>query len=137
PPYATNDTATTSSNVSVSKSPNQTSATTLAQFLSSHQVTITTNILSVTMADNEAVSLETNAVVLTITNQALLPQTNVTVATPEGLQYDYYLYTEFTPPPDFTPVSSGESLVLLVDGARHGLTATNVQTGFTTRRGFT
>lgn len=38
---------------------------------------------------------------------------------------DYYLITELTPSPDFTLQSSGESLVLLVDGARYGFSATN------------
>jgi hypothetical protein len=49
--------------------------------------------------------------------------------------HDYYLYTEFTPPPDFT-LQSGESLVLLVDGVRHGLAPTNSQTSFVARKGF-
>lgn len=136
-PPSTNDTATTSSNVSVSKAANQTSVMTVAQLLSSHQVTITTNNLSVTTADNQSVSMETNEVVLAITNQTILPTTNVTVVEAEGLQYDYFLCTELTAPPDFTPVTSGEALVLLVDGARYGLSPTNVQTGFVARRGFT
>ncbi|MBL9168612.1 MAG: hypothetical protein JNN07_12785 [Verrucomicrobiales bacterium] len=38
---------------------------------------------------------------------------------------DYYLITELTPSPDFTLQSTGESLVLLVDGMRYGFTATN------------
>jgi hypothetical protein len=65
-------------------------------------------------------TLVTNVTVSFVTNQS------ITVST-----------TELAGPPDFTPVPTGESLVLLVDGARHGLSATNVQTGFVTRRGFT
>jgi len=137
PPPSTNDTTTTSSNVSVSRAANQTSATTVAQLLSSRQVTITTNNLSVTTADNQSVSLETNEVVFTITNQTVVPKTNLTVVEADGPQYDYFVSTELAGPSDFTPVASGESLVLLVDGVRYGLSATNVQTGFATRRGFT
>lgn len=136
-PPSTNDTATISSNMSVSKAANQTSVMTVAQLLSSHQVTITTNNLSVTTADNQSVSMETNEVVLAITNQTVLPTTNVTVVEVKGPQYDYFLYTELAAPPDFTPVASGEALVLLVDGVRYGLNPTNLQTGFVARRGFT
>lgn len=136
-PPSTNDTITTSSNVSVSRVANQTSATAATQLLSSRQVTITTNNLSVTTADNQSVSMETNEVVVAITNQTVLPTTNVTIVDAGGPQYDYFLCTELAGPPDFTPVPTGESLVLLVDGVRHGLIPTSVQTGFATRRGFT
>lgn len=40
---------------------------------------------------------------------------------------DYFLVAEFTPSPDFTLQSSGESLILLIDGVRHGFTSTNSQ----------
>jgi hypothetical protein len=48
----------------------------------------------------------------------------------------HFLYTETTPTPDFA-LATGESLVLLVDGVRYGMTATNSQTLFVTRPGFT
>jgi len=49
--------------------------------------------------------------------------------------YDYYLYTELTAPPDFT-LSSGESLILLIDGERYAFASANPQTIFPARRGF-
>lgn len=41
------------------------------------------------------------------------------------LTRDYYLITELTPSPDFTLQSTGDSLVLLVDGLRYSFPATN------------
>lgn len=48
---------------------------------------------------------------------------------------EYYLITELTPSPDFTLQTSGESLVLLVDGVRYGFTATNTIAPLTARPG--
>jgi hypothetical protein len=48
---------------------------------------------------------------------------------------DYYLITELTPSPEFTLQSTGESLVLLVDGVRYGFSATNAVTPVTPRPG--
>ena len=48
---------------------------------------------------------------------------------------DYYLVMELTPSPDFTLQSSGESLVLLIDGVRYGFAATNTVTPLVGRPG--
>lgn len=48
---------------------------------------------------------------------------------------DHFLVVEFTPSPDFTLQSVGESLVLLIDGVRHGFTSTNSQHVVTSRPG--
>ena len=62
--------------------------------------------------------------------------TNVTIVPTNTLASDHFLYTEMTPPSDFT-LQSGESLVLLVDGARYGLTQSQPAAAFVGRKGFT
>jgi hypothetical protein len=49
--------------------------------------------------------------------------------------HDYFVWAEFTPPLDFT-LQPGESMVLLVDGVRHSLTATTTPSVLVARRGF-
>ncbi len=136
-PTTTNDTASVTHNVSIAHAPHQISRSTLMQLSSSRQVTHATNDLSLTSVESRLVTLETNEVVVALSNSIVVPQTNVTVVTPAGPRCEYFLYTELTPPADFVPLVSGESLVLLVDGVRYGLVATNLQTGFKPRRGFT
>ncbi len=136
PPSSTNQTVTVANNLSLSKAPNQTVSTASRQTLLSLQTTVATNHLSITTADNQVSSVETNQTVTMVTNQTVTAVTNVVVTLPSQPPRDYYLVVEFTPPPDFT-LQSGESLVLLLDGARHGLAQTNSQTAFVARRGFT
>ena len=133
---STNNTVTTGSNLSVSKANNQTVTTANHQTLLSRQVTVTTNNVSMTTADNQVISAETNQVVITLTNVSVVGTTNVVVADTNLLLRDYYLYTELTPPPDFI-LQSGESLVLSVDGVRHGFAPATSQTAFTSRKGYT
>src|SRR6185369_12424363 len=74
-------------------------------------------------------------VVSYVTNYHILSVTNVVVAPTNFLAHDYFLYTELTPPPDFT-LQSGESLVLLVDGTRYGFVQSQSGTAFVGRPGF-
>ncbi len=136
PPSSTNQAVTVANNLSLSKAPNQTVSTASQQTLFSLQTTVATNNLSITTADSQVSSVETNQTVTIVTNQTVTAVTNVVVTLPSQPPRDHYLVVEFTPPPEFT-VPSGESLVLLVDGVRHGLAQTNSQTAFVARRGFT
>jgi hypothetical protein len=136
-PPSTNDTHTASSNTSTSTAGNQTVTTAATQLQLSHQVTLTTNNLSITTADNEFVSVETNEVVITLTNQAIAPVTNAVVSLSNELECDYYLCLELAPPPDFILATGGESLVLAIDGVRHGFSPATPQAGTRSRRGYT
>jgi len=131
----TNNTVTSGSNLSLSKANNQTIATASHQTLLSQQITVTTNNVSIMTADNQAISAETNKVITTLTNVTLSVVTNVVVMETNLLLRDYYLYTELIPPPDFV-LQSGESLVLLIDGVRHGFAPVTSQTAFVARKGF-
>ena len=136
PVSSTNQTVTAANNTTFSKGNNQLVTTLNSQALLSRQVTTSTNNMSMTIAENQAVSVETNQVITTLINQTVSVVTNVTVTPTNLFLRDYYVYTELIPPPDFT-LQTGESLVLLVDGVRYGLTQTNSQTAFVPRRGFT
>ncbi|MEW6158559.1 MAG: hypothetical protein AB1813_14090 [Verrucomicrobiota bacterium] len=131
----TNQTATSTSNSTLSKSGAQTVATSSLQSQVTIQVTANTPTASVTTAETEWVTAETNLAVSFSTNVVITSATNEVVIAPSKPRHDYFLYTELTPPPDFT-LANGESLVLLVDGIRHGLTATNSQAALVARKGF-
>ena len=135
-PNSTNNTVTSTANLTVSKGPSQMALTANHQHLLNRQVTLNTTNMNLTTADNEVVSIETNMVVNTYTNTSITTVTNQEVVYTNMFLRDYYVYTEFTPPQDFTLQSSGESLILLVDGVRHGLVATNSQTSFVARKGY-
>lgn len=135
PGPSTNRTVTVASTASLSRGPNQTVSNQGQQMLLSLQTTITTNNLSITLTEQETTSVETNLMVTTVTNQTVTAATNVTVTLPPQPLSEHYLVVEFTPPPDFT-LQSGESLVLLVDGVRHGLAQTNTSATLVTRKGF-
>src|SRR5436190_14392199 len=136
PPNSTNNTVTTTANITLSKAPTQTSLTANHQQLLNRQISLNTTNMNLLTADNEVVSIETNLVVNVYTNQAISSVTNYNIVYTNIFVRDYYVYTEFTPPQDFTLQNSGESLVLLVDGVRHGLTAAGSQTAFVSRRGY-
>ena len=136
PLSSTNYTVTEGVNTTFSKGNNQLATTVNFQALLSRQITTSANNLSITTGENQAVFVETNQVITTSTNQTLLVVTNLTVTPTNLFLRDYYVYVELTPPPDFT-LQNGESLVLLVDGARYGFAQTNSQTAFVSRRGFT
>ena len=134
---ATSETISTTSNQSEAVSPNQkvTSATVQIVRMLNQQATLATNNLSITSGTNQIITTETNYVITTFTNQTVLPVTNVTVVSADQPTADYYLYTEITPPPDFT-LQTGESLLLLIDGVRLALAPATPRSSWTTRRGF-
>jgi hypothetical protein len=136
PPNSTNETVTTANNVTLSKAGNQTASTANFQTQLSRQITLSTNNLSITTADNHVLSAETNLVVTTQTNTTVTPVTNVVVLETNGLLRDYFLFTELTPPPDFT-LWTGDSLVLVVDGVRYAFAPTPSPTFVFNRKGFT
>ena len=133
---STNLTATIANNQSASTSPNQATANNQIVRTLNNQISTTSNNLTVVMMTNLVVSADTNDVVNYVTNYVVSSMTNVTIIPTNTLAYDYYLYTEMTPPSDFT-LQSGESLVLLVDGERYGLTQSPPTSGFVGRKGFT
>jgi hypothetical protein len=99
-----------------------------------NQSTVNTNSQAYTAGSTQTIMVETNMVVTTITNLVVTPHTNVVVVGSDQPAHDYYLFTEIAPS-DF-PLQPGESLVVLVDGVRHGLTASLPQSGWTGRKGF-
>lgn len=89
-----------------------------------HQLTATFGNQAVTLATNQTIRTETTLTITAVTNYAVTARTNVLVTPVTRVLHDHYLYTELTPPPDFTP-APGENLILLLDGQRYGLTPTN------------
>ena len=136
PPNSTNNTVTTTANITMSRAPSQTSLTANHQQLLNRQITLNTTTVNLITADNDVVTIETNIVVNVYTNQAVTAVTNYNVIYTNIFVRDYYVYAEFTPPQDFTLQNTGESLILLVDGVRHGLVASGSQTAFVARRGY-
>ena len=136
PALGTNLTITVANNSSGAVAPNQRVANT--QFLRTfqNQLSSTSNNLAVVLATNIVVTGETNQIVTFLTNISVVSVTNYIVTPTNGLDYDYFLYTEMVPPQDFT-LAGGESLILLVDGARYGFTTAPTSTAFVARRGYT
>lgn len=89
-----------------------------------HQLTATFGNQAVTVATNQTIRTETIITITAITNYLVTAKTNVVVTPVTRVVHDHYLYTELTPPPDFT-LAPGENLILLLDGQRYGLTPTN------------
>lgn len=135
PSSSTNVALPTANNLTLAKSSNQIASTANFQTLLSRPITVTTNNQSITTAETQAISAETNQVVNIVTNLTVTAVTNHTILRTNLLLSDSYLFTELTPPPDFV-LQNGESLVLLIDGVRHGLGATNSQAVFVSRKGF-
>jgi hypothetical protein len=136
PAITTNVTVSLAANQSATTAPNQTAANNQFVRTFNNQITTASNQLTVSLMTNLVVTAETNQVVSYATNYAVSSVTNTTI-TPTNFQaHDYFLYTELTPPPDFT-LQTGESLVLLVDGVRYGYSQTPSTTAFVGRRGFT
>ena len=136
PAVSTNVTVSLASNQSATAAPNQSGAN--SQFVRTYnnQITTASNNLTVSLMTNVVVTAETNQVVSYVTNYSLATVTNTAITPTNFLAHDYFLYTEMTPPPDFA-LQSGESLVLLVDGVRHGLTQSPSGTTFVGRKRFT
>jgi hypothetical protein len=135
PSITTNLTVSIARNQSATLSPTQNAANTQFVRTLNNQITAVSNNLSVSLMTNVVVTMETNQVLSYVTNLTISPVTNITVRPVQQMQHDYFLYTELLAPPDFT-LQTGESLVLLVDGVRHGFSATQSQTAFVSRKGF-
>lgn len=137
PVWARGATLATNSSESVATSTNQNVVSGYQQITTAQnqQDAYLTNDLSITQAIQQTSTLETNYVVTTYTNAQVAAITNVQYISTNVPAYDYYLYTEIIPPPDFVP-HTGESLVVLVNGARHSFASTNAPPGFVARKGF-
>lgn len=133
---STNLTVTLASNQSGSAGPSQATANNQLVRTLNNQITTTSNNLTVALMTNLAVSAETNEVVNYVTNTYYTSVTNTTIVPANYLASEYYLYTEMTPPADFT-LQTGESLVLLVDGVRYGFSQSPPAAAFIGRKGFT
>lgn len=136
PALGTNVTVSIANNSSGTISPSQ-RALNLQQVRSyNNQLTTTSNNLSIALMTNLIVTAETNQTITFVTNTSIVSATNLLVAPTNGLAFDYFLYSELVPPADFS-LAQGESLILLVDGVRHGFTQGQSGTAFIARRGYT
>ena len=136
PAMTTNFTVSVGNNASATVAPNQRTANNQLVRTMNNQLTTTSNNLSVSVMTNLVVTAETNQTVNYLTNTAIVAVTNMIVAPTNGVAYDYFLYSELIPPPEFT-LAPGESLILLVDGVRYGFTPGQSGTGFAARKGYT
>ena len=133
----TNVTVSLASNASGSRAPNQNTANSQVIRTLNQQLTTTSNNFSIALMTNLVFTGETNLVVSYVTNTTLVSVTNTIVTPTNGVAYDYFLYSELIPPPDFTPQQQGESLVVLADGVRYGCTTSQSGTAFVSRKGYT
>ena len=136
PQLTTNVTVSVARNSTATAGPSQRGANHQVVRTYNNQITTQSNNLSVSLMTNLVVTAETNATVSYVTNFSLASVTNITITATNLAVHDYYLVTEMVPPPDFT-IQSGESLTLLVDGARHALATTTPGAALVSRRGFT
>ena len=136
PSLSTNITISLANNQSSTATPNQTAANAQQVRTFNSQITTASNNLSISLLTNIVVTGDTNIIVAYVTNYSVAQVTNVVIFPTNYLAREYYLYTEMTPPADFT-LQSGESLILLVDGVRYGLTQTPSSGTFIGRRRFT
>ena len=135
PSITTNLTVSIARNQSATVSPIQTSANSQYVRTWNNQITTLSNNVSISLMTNQIVTMETNQVLNYLTNFTVVPITNVNITPVRQLQHEYFLYTELLAPPDFT-LQTGESLVLLVDGARYGFSPGQSGTAFVGRKGF-
>jgi hypothetical protein len=133
---STNVTASLAQNNSATAGPTQRGANAQVIRTFNNQITTQTNNLSITLMTNLVVTGETNAIVAFLTNYTVSSVTNMTIEPANVLEHDYFLYSEIVPPADFSLQSSGESLILLVDGVRYGLTSSPSSTAFIARKGY-
>jgi hypothetical protein len=137
PSVMTNVTVSLANNVTATIAPNQrTSNNQLVRTLN-NQLTTSSNNLSVAVMTNLVVTAETNQVISFLTNMTIVSVTNLIITPTNGVAYDYFLYTELIPPPDFIPLIQGEVLVLLVDGVRIGFSPGQSAAAFVARKGYT
>ena len=135
PALSTNVTVSLAANQSATTSPNQTAANSQLVRTINNQFTTSSNNLTIAVMTNLIVSADTNQTVNYVTNSSIASITNIVITPTNLLAYDYFLYTEMTPPADFT-LASGESLILLVDGVRYGFAQGQSGTAFVGRRNF-
>ncbi|HEY2952512.1 MAG TPA: hypothetical protein VGK40_08020 [Verrucomicrobiae bacterium] len=136
PTAATNVSVSVQNNQSATTAPNQIAANN--QLIRSYntQITVTSNNISISVMNNLVVTTETNQIVAFVTNSSVVSVTNVVISPTNQFVHEYFLYTELTPPPEFT-LATGESLILLVDGARYGFSPAQSGTAFIGRKGYT
>jgi len=136
PAHTTNVTVSLANNASASASPSQLSGNNQSVRTYNNQLTTTSNNLTVSLMTNLVATGETNYVVNYTTNYSIASVTNIAITPTNGVSYEYYLYTELTPPPDFT-AAPGENLILLVDGTRYAFAPMQATSTFNARKGYT
>jgi hypothetical protein len=136
PALGTNLTISVANNSSGAIAPAQRVANTQQMRTFNNQLSSRSNNLYFALVTNLVVTAETNQTVSFLTNISAMSVTNLIVTPTNGLDYDYFLYTELIPPQDFT-LTTGESLILLVDAVRYGFTNSPTSTVFVARRGYT
>jgi hypothetical protein len=135
PAMTTNVSLSLANNQSATISPSQIAANNQLVRSYNNQISTTSNNLTFTFMTNLVVTGETNHVVNYITNFSLATSTNISVLPTNMTVRDYYLYTELTPPPDFT-AAPGDNLILLIDGTRYTFASAPPTAGFSSRKGY-
>jgi hypothetical protein len=135
PSITTNTTVSLANNATTTVAPNQRTANNQLLRTLNNQLNTRSNNLTISALTNLVTSAETNQVVSYVTNTAVISVTNFIVTPINGVAYEYFLYTELIPPPDFI-LAPGESLILLVDGVRHGFSPSQSGTALAGRRGY-
>jgi hypothetical protein len=136
PAVSTNFSLSLANNQSGTISPSQAAANNQLVRTYNNQITTTSNNLTFSLMTNFVVTGETNHVVNYATNFSLTSFTNVSVLPTNMIMREYYLYTELTPPPDFT-AAAGDNLILLIDGTRYAFAPAPPSAGFSARKGYT
>jgi len=134
---STNLTISVANNNSGTTAPNQATANQQSVRNYNNQHTTVSNNLTVSLMTNRVVTAETNLVVTWSTNISVVSITNVVAVPTNYAVAEYFLVSELLPPPDFNLATTGESLILLVDGVRHGFASGQSGTSYVSRRGFT
>jgi len=135
PAVTTNFSLSLANNHSGTTSPSQIAANNQLVRTLNNQITTTSNNLTVSLMTNLVVTGETNQVVNYATNISLASFTNVSVLPTNLIVRDYYLFTELTPPPDFT-AGPGDNLILLIDSTRYAFAPVLPSAGFSSRKGY-
>jgi hypothetical protein len=119
-------TRTSDSSVSLSAGNNQSvlSLNTQSSVSFNNQSMTTHSNVAISTASSQLIRTESNQTVTAVTNFLVTSVTNQIILFTNLLIYDHLLYTEVTPPADFT-LAPGDSLVLLVDGTRYAFSATS------------
>jgi hypothetical protein len=139
PEPATNSAVTRTSDTAMTTSSGNNQAvvslSTQSSFAFNDQTTTTHSNLAISTLSSRVIRSESSQTVTANTNYIVSSATNQIILCTNILIHDHYLYTEVTPPPDFS-LAPGESLVLLVDGTRYAFAPTNSTAAAFGRRGF-